>query len=156
MGVKVISYSPAVLYPVDFAHPEEMEIEVVSDYSGKIITDKYVWIDKDGEIYTKEEALATLNKKEVTDVRDLDSEPSLIKEFLEEGVKFVKYSMGERFCFDYADDNENYEGDPEYVLEYFGYTEVETDELEPDDPEEPDTDFLFEQERDARYEEECK
>ena len=65
-------YSPAVLYPIDDAHPEECDydLEVISDLSDKDITNKNIWQIDDNDICSEEEMLEYFNNKYVSDVTD--------------------------------------------------------------------------------------
>lgn len=70
--IKNYSYSPAKLYPVDDAHPEEYDydLEVISDLSGKDITNETIWQIDDGDICSEEEMLEYFNDEYVSDVND--------------------------------------------------------------------------------------
>ena len=76
-------YSPAKLYPVDDAHPEECDydLEVISDLSDKDITNETIWQIDDGDICSEEEMLEYFNKEYVSDVID-ESEYQKGKEWL--------------------------------------------------------------------------
>ena len=70
--IKNYSYSPAKLYPVEDAHPEECDydLEVVSDLSGDDITNDNIWEIDDGDICSEEEMLEYFNREYVSDVAD--------------------------------------------------------------------------------------
>lgn len=70
--IKNYSYSPAKLYPVDDAHPEECDydLEVISDLSGKDITNKTVWQIDNGDICSEEEMLEYFNNEYVSEIVD--------------------------------------------------------------------------------------
>ena len=69
MGLRITSYTPAVLYPVDDACPEEIECEVISDISGEDITNEELWM-VDGDICSEEEMLELFNNDYVSEVTD--------------------------------------------------------------------------------------
>lgn len=71
MGLRIISYTPATLYPVDMAEPEDSEYVVISDISGKDITDEDLWM-VDGEVCSEEEMLEIFYKDYVSEVQDED------------------------------------------------------------------------------------
>ena len=71
MGLRIINYTPATLYPVDMAAPEEIEYEVISDISGDDITDQDLWM-VDGDVCSEEEMLEIFYKEHVSEVQDED------------------------------------------------------------------------------------
>lgn len=66
------SYSPAILYPIDNARPAEYDydIEVISDLTGKDITNEVIWLIDDGDVCSEEEMLEHFNDEYVSDVND--------------------------------------------------------------------------------------
>ena len=80
MGLKITYYSPAVLYPIDAAHPEEVEYVVTSDISGNEIDDDDIW-EVDGEICSEKEMLDIFYDYYVSEVTD-EEEYQKGKEFL--------------------------------------------------------------------------
>lgn len=77
------SYSPAILYPIDNARPEESDydIEVISDLSGEDITGETIWLIDDEDVCSEEEMLEYFNDKYVSEVID-ESEYQKGKEWL--------------------------------------------------------------------------
>lgn len=69
MGIKVTYYSPEVLYPIDDAHPEEIDYVVTSDISGDEIDDDEIWL-VDGDVCSKEEMLNYFFDEYVEEVTD--------------------------------------------------------------------------------------
>ena len=81
--IKNYSYSPAKLYPIDNAHPEEYDydIEVISDLTGDDITGEAIWLIDDEDVCSEEEMLDYFNSKYVSDV-DNENEYQKGKEWL--------------------------------------------------------------------------
>ena len=69
MGLRIISYTPATLYPVDMAEPADCEYVVISDISGKDITDQDLWL-VDGGVCSEDEMLEVFYKDYVSEVQD--------------------------------------------------------------------------------------
>lgn len=86
MGLRITSYSPAVLYPIDNASPEEIEYVVISDISGDDITDEDLW-KVDGDVCSEDEMLELFNDSYVSKVEDGD-----------EYEKAKRYLIDERGC----------------------------------------------------------
>lgn len=69
MGLKITHYSPAMLYPIDNAHPDETEYGVFSDISGDEINEDEIW-EVDGDICSEEEMLDIFYDSYVSEVED--------------------------------------------------------------------------------------
>ena len=110
MSVKVVNYSytPARLYPIDDAYPEEVDydIEVESDISGKDITGEDIWEIDDNQICSEEEMLEYFNEEFVSPVENeedyLEAKKYLIEE---EGYKEEDFKDSSKLLrIDYGDE----------------------------------------------------
>ena len=110
MSVKVVNYSytPARLYPIDDAYPEEVDydIEVESDISGKDITGEDIWEIDDNQICSEDEMLEYFNEEFVSPVENeedyLEAKKYLIEE---EGYKEEDFKDSpELLKIDYGDE----------------------------------------------------
>lgn len=110
MSVRVINYSytPARLYPDDYAHPAEVDydIEVESDISGKDITGEDIWEIDDNQICSEDEMLECFNEGFVSPVKTeedyLEAKKYLVEEegYEEEDFK----NSPELLKIDYGDE----------------------------------------------------
>lgn len=148
MGLKITYYSPAVLYPIDDAHPEEVEYIVTSDISGDEIDDDDIW-EVDGDICSREEMLDIFYDQYVSKVTD-EEEYQLAKEWLINTYSYKEDDFKDHptiLCIDIPFDNHQ---DHQYALEddfdpvgddYLpdDFKQVDVDDLEPDEEDyEPD------------------
>lgn len=110
MSVKVVNYSytPARLYPIDDAYPEEVDydIEVESDISGKDITGEDIWEIDDNQICSEDEMLEYFNEEFVSPVENeedyLEAKKYLIEE---EGYKEEDFKDSPKLLrIDYGDE----------------------------------------------------
>ena len=94
MGLKINYYSPATLYPIDNAHPEEFDYVVTSDLSGDEIDDDEIW-EVDGEICSEKEMLDIFYDSYVSEVTDEEEYQKgkewLIREFSYEEQDFEEH-----------------------------------------------------------------
>lgn len=86
MSVKITYYSPEKLYPIDDAHPEEVEYVVTSDISGDEIDEDEIWL-VDGDVCSEEEMLNYFFNEYVEKVED-EKEYQKAKEWL---IKYIDY-----------------------------------------------------------------
>lgn len=110
MPVRVTNYSytPARLYPIDDAYPEEVDydIEVESDISGKDITGEDIWEIDDKQVCSEDEMLEYFNEEFVSPVENeedyLEAKKYLIEErgYKEEDFK----NSPELLKIDYGDE----------------------------------------------------
>lgn len=110
MPVRVTNYSytPARLYPIDDAYPEEVDydIEVESDISGKDITIEEIWEIDDKQVCSEDEMLEYFNEEFVSPVENeedyLEAKKYLIEE---EGYKEEDFKNSpELLKIDYGDE----------------------------------------------------
>ena len=110
MSVKVINYdyTPARLYPVDDAHPEEVDydIEVESDISGDDITGEEIWEIDDNLICSKDEMLEYFNEEYVSPVETEEEYIEAKKHLIEEeGYKEEDFNNNPKLLrIDYGDE----------------------------------------------------
>ena len=145
MGLKLKYHSSAVLYPIDLAHPEESEYEVISDITGDDITGEELW-DVDGNICSRDEMLYIFYRDYVTEIKDKD-EYEKAKNYLKTEFgwtddmfgknKLLKIKQGDGYTYD-DDDFDIYEYLPD------DWCQVDESDLEVDDDYEPDYDDQWE------------
>ena len=141
MGLKITHYSPAVLYPIDYAHPEEYEYEVISDITGEDITGEELW-SVNHYICSRDEMLDIFYRDYVTEVTD-EEEKEKARNYLKTEYgwtddmfgknKLLKIKQG----YDYSYDDEDFDVD-EYLPD--DWYPVDESDLEVDDDYEPDYD----------------
>ena len=159
MAVKVVNYSytPARLYPVDDAYPEEVDydLEVESDLSGKDITGEEIWQIDYNQLCSKDEMLEYFNEECVSPV-ETEEEYLEAKKYLieEEGYKEEDFNNNPKLLrIDYSDETryafeENFdpiEGEGDYLpadwceLDNSDLEEIAFDDFDPyDDSEDVD------------------
>lgn len=148
MGLKIINYSPAVLYPIDDAHPEEFDYVVISDISGDEINDDEIW-EVDGEICSEKEMLDIFYDSYVSEVTDEEEYQKgkewLIREVSYEEQDFEKHPTmlkidvpyGRNDDCQYALENDFDPIGDDYLPDDFRHLDV--NDLEPDEEDyEPD------------------
>lgn len=148
MGLKITYYSPAVLYPIDDAHPEEIDYVVISDISGDEIDDDDIW-EVDGEICSREEMLDIFYDQYVSEVTD-EEEYQKGKQWLIENFSYEEKDFEEHPTMLKIDVPYGKNDDYQYALEddfdpvgddYLpdDFKQVDVDDLEPDEEDyEPD------------------
>ena len=148
MGLKITYYSPAVLYPIDDAHPEEIDYVVISDISGDEIDDDDIW-EVDGEICSREEMLDIFYDQYVSEVTD-EEEYQKGKQWLIENFSYEEKDFEEHPTMLKIDVSYGKNDDYQYALEddfdpvgvdYLpdDFKQVDVDDLEPDEEDyEPD------------------
>ena len=148
MGLKIINYSPAVLYPIDSAHPEEFDYVVISDLSGDEIDDDEIW-EVDGEICSEKEMLDIFYDSYVSEVTDEEEYQKgkewLIRELSYEEQDFEEHPTMLKIDVPYGRNNDyqyalEKDFDPignDYLPDDFRHLDV--NDLEPDEEDyEPD------------------
>ena len=154
MGLKITNYSPAVLYPIDDAHPEEIDYVVISDISGDEIDDDDIW-EVDGDICYREEMLDIFYDNYVSEVTD-EEEYQKGKEWLIRECSYEEQDFEEHPIMLKIDVSYGKNDDCQYALkddfdpvgdDYLpdDFRQVDVDDLEPDEEDnEPDYyDFLI-------------
>ena len=148
MGLKITYYSPAVLYPIDDAHPEEIDYVVISDISGDEIADGDIW-EVDGQICSEKEMLDIFYDQYVSKVTDEEEYQKgkewIIREFhyeeqdFEEHPTILKIDIpyGKNDDYQYALENDFDPIGNDYLPDDFRHLDVS--DLEPEEEDyEPD------------------
>lgn len=148
MGLKITYYSPAVLYPIDDAHPEEVDYVVTSDLSGDEIDDDEIW-EVDGDICSEEEMLNIFYDEYVSEIKDEEEYQKgkqwLIKNYSYEEKDFEEHPTMLKINVPYRND------DCQYALED-DFNPVVDDDYLPKDFKQVDVDDLEPDEEDYDYE----
>lgn len=147
MGLKITSYTPAKLYPIDSAHPAESEFVVTSDWSGDDITDGPIW-NVGGDIVSQDEMLDAFFDDYITVLKPGDEKYEKAKAWLKDTYGWDEEDFDDQpniYEIDYGDTQEycledDYDPIGDELIPDDWY-EVDPDDLEPEeDDNEPDYD----------------
>ena len=154
MGLKITNYSPAKLYPIDDAHPEEYDVVVYSDISGDDITGEELWIYHN-QVCSEEEMIDAFKEDYVSYVDEEEYDEA--KQFMIDNFDYkeedflshptlVKVEAPDGSDFEYVYELESYlnKNITEFIDKDYIYS-VDIDDLEvEDDDYDPSDDYYDE------------